>query len=96
MIRSKRGARIDYIKIVDIDNLEEVKKIKGRILIAVAVFFGKIRLIDNAIIRDERMNMQDKMVYWILNFHADQYGNNAFPSWLGVSKIISPSNKKKS
>lgn len=51
MIKSRRGSRIDYIKIVDIRNLTEVKKIKGRLLIAVAVFFGKTRLIDNVIIR---------------------------------------------
>lgn len=51
MIKSRRGARIEYIRIVDISNLTEVKKIKGRCLIAVAVFFGKTRLIDNVIIR---------------------------------------------
>ena len=50
MIKSKRGVRIDYIKMVDAQSLTEVKKIKGRLLIAVAVFFGKTRLIDNVII----------------------------------------------
>ena len=50
MIKAKRGARIDYIKIVDFDTLKEVKKIKARSLIAVAVFIGKTRLIDNIII----------------------------------------------
>jgi len=51
MIKSGRGARIEYIRIVDINELTEVKRIKGRLLIAVAVFFGKTRLIDNVIIR---------------------------------------------
>ena len=51
MIKSRRGARIDYIRIVDIRSLTEVKRIKGRLLIAVAVFFGKTRLIDNVIKR---------------------------------------------
>ena len=51
MIKSGRGTRIEYIRIVDISNLTEVKRIKGRLLIAVAVFLGKTRLIDNVIIR---------------------------------------------
>lgn len=50
MIKSKPGARIDYIKIVDVHSLKEVKKFKGEVLIALAVFFGKTRLIDNVII----------------------------------------------
>ncbi|GAG05252.1 unnamed protein product, partial [marine sediment metagenome] len=51
MIKLRRSARIDYIKIVDADDFGEVKKIKGHLLIAVAVFFGKTRLIDNVIVR---------------------------------------------
>ena len=51
MIKSKRGIRLDYIKIANARNLAEVEKIKGRLLIAVAVFFGKTRLIDNVIVR---------------------------------------------
>ncbi len=47
MIKSKRTARIDYIKIVDVVTLGELKKIKDRLLICLAVFFGKTRLIDN-------------------------------------------------
>jgi pantoate--beta-alanine ligase len=50
MIRSKRSARIDYIKIVNPQRLQKIKQIKGQILIAVAVFFGNTRLIDNAIV----------------------------------------------
>ena len=51
MIKSKRSARIDYIKIVNINDLKEAKKVKGHLLIAVAVFFGKVRLIDNVTIK---------------------------------------------
>ncbi len=51
IIKSKRGARIDYIKIVNLPDLEEVVKINGKLLIAVTVFFGKTRLIDNVTIR---------------------------------------------
>ena len=50
MIKSRRGVRIDYIKIVNIDDLSEIEKIRGHLLIAAAVVFGKTRLIDNAII----------------------------------------------
>jgi pantoate--beta-alanine ligase len=38
---------IDYISIVDVDTLQDVNHIKGRVLIAVAARFGSTRLIDN-------------------------------------------------
>jgi pantoate--beta-alanine ligase len=38
---------IDYISIVDAETLEEVKRITGRVLIAIAARFGTTRLIDN-------------------------------------------------
>jgi pantoate--beta-alanine ligase len=41
------GGKIDYIEIVDSENLEPVKVLSGKILIAVASFFGTTRLIDN-------------------------------------------------
>jgi pantoate--beta-alanine ligase len=40
-------ARIDYVEIVDSENLREVDELKGGILIAIAVFIGRTRLIDN-------------------------------------------------
>jgi pantoate--beta-alanine ligase len=48
-IRETEG-RIDYISIVDTQQLREVPTIQGEILIALAVFFGKVRLIDNTIV----------------------------------------------
>ncbi|MCP4650928.1 MAG: pantoate--beta-alanine ligase [PVC group bacterium] len=51
LISESKFATIDYINIVDADDLSEKKKIKGRVLIALAVFIGKVRLIDNVIIR---------------------------------------------
>ena len=39
--------KIDYIEIVDSNSLEEVKEISKSILVAIAVFIGKTRLIDN-------------------------------------------------
>jgi pantoate--beta-alanine ligase len=44
-------ANLDYIVIVDLDNIEPLDKIKKEALIAVAVYFGKVRLIDNMIVR---------------------------------------------
>jgi pantoate--beta-alanine ligase len=47
MIRSRQSARIEYIKLVDAKDLKDAKTITGEIALAVAVFFGKTRLIDN-------------------------------------------------
>jgi len=40
-------ARIDYVEIVDSENLRDADELKGGILIAIAVFIGRTRLIDN-------------------------------------------------
>lgn len=50
MISGVSEAQIDYISIADINTLEEVEEIKGRVLISLAVKIGKPRLIDNIII----------------------------------------------
>jgi pantoate--beta-alanine ligase len=50
MIRFEPLAALDYVAIVDLDNLEPLDKIEGEALIAVAVYFGKVRLIDNMIV----------------------------------------------
>lgn len=47
LISKKKSAKIDYIEIVDPQNLQRLKKISGNCLIALAVWFGKTRLIDN-------------------------------------------------
>jgi pantoate--beta-alanine ligase len=49
-IKSARSARIEYIKIVDARTLKPVQSISGKALIALAVRFGKTRLIDNIIV----------------------------------------------
>jgi pantoate--beta-alanine ligase len=46
-IESASLARIDYVEIVDIDELQPRLTIGPNLLLAVAVFFGKTRLIDN-------------------------------------------------
>lgn len=50
MINTEPLAKIDYVEVVSWDSLEPVKEIDGSVLVAVAVFIGKTRLIDNFII----------------------------------------------
>ena len=49
-ITKNSSAKIDYVSIVDTDELKNIKILKGRILIAIAVYFGETRLIDNVVI----------------------------------------------
>ncbi|MEO0131555.1 MAG: pantoate--beta-alanine ligase [candidate division WOR-3 bacterium] len=43
--------KLEYLEIVDLDNLEPVPIIKNRVLIALAARLGKARLIDNIIVK---------------------------------------------
>ncbi|MFH1247891.1 MAG: pantoate--beta-alanine ligase [Candidatus Omnitrophota bacterium] len=45
-----RNARVQYIAFVDNRNLQPVKKAKGRVLIALSAFLGRVRLIDNIVV----------------------------------------------
>lgn len=50
-IESEPLAKIDYVAVVDNETLEPVEKIgENEVLLAVAVYFGAIRLIDNVIL----------------------------------------------
>ena len=49
-IEAEPLARIDYVEIVDWNNLKPVETTDGDILTAIAVYIGKTRLIDNFII----------------------------------------------
>ena len=51
MIGAEPLARIDYVEAVDSLNLEPVAEIRGDVLIALAVYFGTTRLIDNLRVR---------------------------------------------
>ena len=51
MIVAEPLTKIDYVEIVDMENLDPVKKIEKEALAALAVFVGKVRLIDNTIIQ---------------------------------------------
>ena len=43
-------ARIDYVEVVDFENIQRTAKIEGEVLVAIAVYIGKTRLIDNFIV----------------------------------------------
>ncbi len=43
--------RPDYVEIVDTNRLQPTEVIEGEALLALAVFFGRTRLIDNTILR---------------------------------------------
>jgi pantoate--beta-alanine ligase len=47
VIVSAKSARVDYVTIVDADNLRPLEKLRPNAVIALAVFIGKTRLIDN-------------------------------------------------
>lgn len=44
-------AKIDYIKFCDLETLEDVTRIRRDAVVALAVFFGKARLIDNIVLK---------------------------------------------
>lgn len=51
IIHKKKSAKIDYISIVDLKNLKPLDKIEDKALIALAVWIGKTRLIDNVTVK---------------------------------------------
>ncbi|MFA6049002.1 MAG: pantoate--beta-alanine ligase [Candidatus Micrarchaeia archaeon] len=51
LINSEPLARIDYVEIRDAENLSKIGKISRPAVAALAVFVGKTRLIDNAVLR---------------------------------------------
>jgi len=49
-IEKEPMARIDYVDVVDFDTITPVDTVRGSVLVAIAVFIGKTRLIDNFIV----------------------------------------------
>ena len=47
ILESSPGIRVDYVEVVDGDDLSDLSVIKGKVLLAAAVYVGKTRLIDN-------------------------------------------------
>jgi pantoate--beta-alanine ligase len=50
MIQKEPLARIDYVSVANPVTLEEISTVEGQVLLSMAVFFGDVRLIDNALI----------------------------------------------
>lgn len=50
MINTEPLAKIDYVDVVDFSTIEKTDVIKGETLVAIAVYIGKTRLIDNFIL----------------------------------------------
>ncbi len=50
-IRRETSGRIDYVECVDAGTVMPLKRIQGKAMIALAVWFGKTRLIDNIIVQ---------------------------------------------
>ncbi len=48
-IEAEPLAKIDYVEAVDLDSVQKIDKIEGTVLVAIAVYIGKTRLIDNFI-----------------------------------------------
>ncbi|MEJ2049919.1 MAG: pantoate--beta-alanine ligase [Calditrichota bacterium] len=55
-IQMGSSIRIDYIAIVDPETLEPLEKLQSHMLIALAVYVGKTRLIDNVLIENSMKN----------------------------------------
>ena len=51
VIEKEKNASIDYVAVVKEEDLAPVKKISGKCVIALAVWIGKTRLIDNVAVR---------------------------------------------
>ncbi len=50
LIDATPGARVDYVAIVDFGQLQPIERLQGEVLVALAVYFGTTRLIDNMLI----------------------------------------------
>lgn len=46
-ISKEQLAKIDYVEAVDLETVEKIDEIQGKVLVAMAVYIGKTRLIDN-------------------------------------------------
>jgi len=50
------SARVDYMAIVDRDTLHSVPRLDAPVLVALAIYIGKTRLIDNMILPDDSLS----------------------------------------
>jgi pantoate--beta-alanine ligase len=50
VLQSEAGVKVDYLAVVDADNLMPVQTVEAGTLVAVAAYVGKTRLIDNFVV----------------------------------------------
>lgn len=50
MISREPGVKIDYVEVLNGEDLSELKEVKGKVLVALAAFIGNARLIDNLLL----------------------------------------------
>jgi pantoate--beta-alanine ligase len=50
LIEQEPSARTDYAAVVDAETLAPVERVAGRVLVALAVWIGCVRLIDNLLV----------------------------------------------
>ena len=50
IIGGAKSFRIDYVECRDAETLSDLKTLKGKVLIALAAWLGKTRLIDNVVV----------------------------------------------
>jgi len=53
-IKQNSNSRVNYIELVDAEDLKSISEIKKDFLIAIAVYFGDTRLIDNMLVKYKR------------------------------------------
>jgi pantoate--beta-alanine ligase len=56
ILQSEPRIRTDYVQICDADTLQEVDRIEGDVVVALAAYLGKTRLIDNLVYRKPAPN----------------------------------------
>jgi pantoate--beta-alanine ligase len=61
LINTKKSAKIQYIAVVDPSTLRALSRIKGKTLVALAVWIGKARLIDNVIVSSNIKTQKSKL-----------------------------------
>lgn len=60
VIRKAPAARIDYVEVVDAETMEPLRVIDRPAMVALAVFIGQTRLIDNTVLRPSRTRRKTK------------------------------------
>ena len=61
LIESEPLARIDYVEMVDSDSIQPLTRAEGSVLVAMAVYIGNTRLIDNFMMKIGRASCRERV-----------------------------------